>query len=118
MGQIRLNGMEFYAYHGCYCEEQSKGNYFMVDIAMDYDMEKASHSDDLHDALNYAEVYELVKTEMAIHSHLLEHLCRRILAQLFEQFPQLISAEICVAKQNPPVGGKMQTVSVSQKRNR
>ena len=118
MGQIRLNGMEFYAYHGCYCEEQSTGNYFTVDIVMDYNMEKASHSDDLHDALNYAEVYELVKTEMSIHSHLLEHLSQRILERLFEQFPLLISAEVCVAKQNPPMGGKMQSVSVSQKRDK
>jgi dihydroneopterin aldolase len=118
MGQIQLNGMEFYAYHGCYFEEQTAGNHFTVDIAMDYDMDRASHSDDLHDALNYAEVYGLVKTEMAVCSHLLEHVSRRILERLFEQFPQLISAEICVAKQNPPVGGKMQTVSVRQKWNK
>ena len=116
MGQIRLNGMEFYAYHGCLLEEKVTGNNFLVDIAMDYDMEKASNSDDLHDALNYAEVYGLVKKEMLIRSHLLEHICRRILNSLFEHFPQLHSAEVCVSKLNPPIGGKMQSVSVRQKR--
>ena len=116
MGQIRLNGMEFYAYHGCLREEQVTGNNFLVDIAMDCDMEKASQSDDLLDALNYAEVYELVKKEMLIRSHLLEHLCSRILDRLFESFPQLYSAEVCVAKLNPPMDGQMRSVSVSQKR--
>ena len=118
IGQIRLNGMEFYAYHGCLQEEQVVGNNFIVDIAMDYDMGKASNSDDLNDALNYAEVHELVKKEMSIRSHLLEHLSSRILDRLFEHFPQLHSAEVCVAKLNPPMGGQMQSVSVSQKRSK
>jgi len=116
MGQIRLNGMEFYAYHGCYREEQLIGNHFLVDITMDADMEEASKSDDLCDALNYAEVYELVKQEMAVRSHLLEHVSARILDRIFERFPQLERAEVCVAKLNPPVGGQIRSVSVSQQR--
>ena len=83
MGQIRLNGMEFYAYHGCYRDEQLIGNNFLVDITMDTDMEKASKSDDLCDALNYAEVYEIVKQEMSIRSFLLENVSSRILNKLF-----------------------------------
>jgi len=118
MGQIQLNGMEFYAYHGCYREEQLTGNHFLVDLAMDTDMENASQSDDLNDALNYAEVYELVKHEMTIRSYLLEHVSRRILDRLFERFPQLDRAEVCVAKLNPPMDGKIQSVSVRQQRLR
>ena len=114
MGQIRLNGMEFYAYHGCHREEQLTGNHFLVDIAMDTNMDVASKSDDLRDALNYAEVYELVKQEMAVRSHLLEHVSARILGRLFERFPLLERAEVCVTKLNPPVGGQMRSVSISQ----
>ena len=93
------------------------GNRFLVDIVMDSNMEKASNSDDLRDALNYAEVYELVKEEMTIRSHLLEHLSNRILNRLFERFPQLNSAEVCVAKLNPPIGGLTQSASVCQQRS-
>jgi dihydroneopterin aldolase len=118
MGQIRLNGMEFYAYHGCYCEEQLIGNHFQVDMTMDADMKKASDSDDLRDALNYAEVYEIVRQEMAIRSHLLEHVSGRVLNRLFESFPQLNRAEVCITKLNPPISGKMQGVSVCQQRSR
>ena len=118
MGQIRLNRMEFYAYHGCYQEEQVIGNHFLVDITMDTNMEKVSASDDLDDALNYAEVYKLVEQEMTVRSCLLEHVSARILDKLFERFPQLNMAEVCVAKLNPPIGGKIKSVSVSQQRSR
>ena len=114
MGQIRLNGMEFYAYHGCQPEEQVIGNDFVVDIEMDTDMEKASSSDELDDALNYAEACELVKKEMLIRSHLLEHLTKRILDRLFERFPQLKWAKVCVTKVNPPIDGKIRSVTVCQ----
>ena len=116
MGQIKLNGMEFYAYHGCYREEQMTGNTFIVDITLDTDMERASKSDIICDALNYAEVYEVVKREMTIRSCLLEHLTGRVLDRLFEHFPQLNSAEISIAKLNPPIGGKMQSVAVCLRR--
>ena len=118
MGQIRLNKMEFFAHHGCFDEEQLRGNHFLVDITMDYDMEKASKSDELNDALNYAEAYELVKQEMAIRSNLLEHLSSRILDRLFEKFPQLDSATVYVEKIKPPIDAKMQSVGVSQYRLR
>ena len=117
MGQIRLNGMEFYAYHGCCLEEQLTGNHFLVDVVMDIEMEKASKTDDLNDTLNYAEVYELVKQEMDARSDLLEHVSARILDKLCGQFPQLERAEVCVSKLNPPVGGQVKSVSVSQQRS-
>ena len=110
--------MEFYAWHGCYREEQLSGNHFRVDVTMGCDMKKASNSDDLCDALDYAEAYELVKQEMAIRSCLLEHVSERILDRLFERFPQLDEASVCIAKLNPPIGGQMQSVSVSQQRSR
>jgi len=116
MGQIRLNGMEFYAYHGCYRDEQLIGNNFIVDITLDTDMEKASQSDNLCDALDYSEVYDLVKQEMTIRSFLLENVSGRILDRLFERFQQLNSATVCVSKLNPPIGGQMHSVTVSQQR--
>ena len=118
MGQIRLNEMEYYAYHGCYPEEQRIGNQFLVDVVMDIGMEKASKTDNLNDALDYAEVYDLVKQEMSIPSHLLEHVSARILDKIFERFPHLERVEVSVSKLNPPVGGQIKSVSVIQQRSR
>jgi dihydroneopterin aldolase len=118
MEQIQLNGMKFYAYHGCLVEEQNQGNHFLVDAILEYNMEKAAASDSLNNALNYAEAYKLIKNEMDTRSCLLEHLTQRILKRLFKHFPQLERAKVCVSKLKPPIGGEMQSVSVNMQRSR
>ena len=45
--------MRFFAHHGCFGEEKTIGNYFIVDFAAETDMTAASESDSLDDALNY-----------------------------------------------------------------
>ena len=114
MGQIKMNGMLFRAYHGCYAEEQIKGSDFQVDIIIETDMTQASKSDNLSDALNYAEVYDIIKQEMLINSCLLEHVCGRILDQLYKRFQQIEFAEVCISKLNPPVSGQILSISVCQ----
>lgn len=114
MPGIRLNGMKFFAYHGCLAEEATQGNHFKVDLKLKYNMDAASKSDELHDALDYQEAYRIVQEEMSVRSCLLEHLARCILDRLFDKFAQLDEAEIIVYKLNPPIGGEMDSVSVSQ----
>ena len=116
MGLIHLEDLEFYAYHGCYKEEQVSGNRFVVNLTLETNMEKPAVTDDIQDALNYQMAYEVVKHEMAIQSHLLEHVAKRILDSLFKQFKQLEHATIKVAKMNPPMGGIMKSVSVEMSR--
>jgi len=79
-------------------------------------MEAAAHSDHLEDALNYQTVYQLIDQEMKKKSHLLEHIARRILDALFEEYNQVEHAWIKVSKINPPMGGKMKAVSISMER--
>ncbi|MFC2119233.1 dihydroneopterin aldolase, partial [Bacteroidota bacterium] len=73
MGQIQIEGMEFYAHHGHFAEERIIGNKFLLDLFIDTDCKKAAETDKLEDALNYQEVYEIVKQQMEIKSHLLEN---------------------------------------------
>ena len=47
MGVIEIEGMEFYAYHGHYAEEQIVGNRFILDVTLITDCEKAAESDNL-----------------------------------------------------------------------
>jgi 7,8-dihydroneopterin aldolase/epimerase/oxygenase len=52
MGLIQIEGMEFYSFHGHYKEERIVGNKFLVDLTIETDMQKASESDNLKDAVN------------------------------------------------------------------
>ena len=113
MSTISIEQMEFYAYHGCFKEEQIIGTRFLVDLFLETNTSKAEKSDDLGDTVNYQEVYLLVKKEMEVKSKLLEHVGRRILKAVKGRFPEIESAKIKISKMNPPMGGKMKSVSLS-----
>ncbi|NCC71759.1 MAG: dihydroneopterin aldolase [Sphingobacteriia bacterium] len=112
MAQIALENMEFFAYHGCFSEEQIIGTRFIIDLWIETDTTEAEHTDKITHTINYQDVYFLVKEQMIIKSKLLEHVGRRILDALTEKFPDVISARIKVSKMNPPLGGKVGCVSI------
>lgn len=115
---VRLRGLEFWAYHGCFPEEAVVGNRFTVEVSMGLNTEVAQRSDSLEDTLNYQLVYGVVAREMQKNSHLLEHLTRRIIDALMTSFPQLQWVEVEVAKHNPPIGGQVGSVSVQLRSQR
>lgn len=106
--------MEFFAFHGCFKEEKIVGNNFLVNLCIETDISKATQSDNIRDTLNYQTAYEIVKKQMAISSDLLEHVCQRILDALYVHFgTHIIKAKVTVKKMNPPMGGKMRSVSIT-----
>jgi 7,8-dihydroneopterin aldolase/epimerase/oxygenase len=110
MGKILLEGMEFYAYHGHLKEEQIIGTMFNVDLELEFDTSSAEKSDQLHDTVNYQEVYKTVKAVMELKSHLLEHVANRILEAVRSSFPHIMTAKVWIAKINPPLEGKVRQV--------
>ena len=113
MAQISLEGMEFFAYHGCFSEEQIIGTRFVVDLWLETDTAEAEITDKLSKTVNYQEVYLLIKEQMMIQSKLLEHVGRRIIDALHEKFREIKAVKIKVSKMNPPLGGKVGNVSVT-----
>ena len=113
MSIIQIKNMEFYAYHGHFREEQIVGNRFLVDLWIETDMSKPAETDNLEDAVNYQVAYKLIRKEMEKKSNLLEHIAKRILDTLFESLEGIEKVRIKISKMNPPVGGKMDSVSVS-----
>ena len=112
MSVISIEGMEFFAYHGCFKEEAIIGTKFRIDLFLKTDTRKAETSDELQDTVNYQKVYEYVKSEMQTRSNLLEHVGRRILVRVKQEFPEVNYAQIKIRKLNPPLGGKMDFVAV------
>ncbi|MEG2276868.1 MAG: dihydroneopterin aldolase [Odoribacter sp.] len=116
IGIIEIEGMEFFAYHGCFEAEQIVGNKFIVYACLQYNCEQAASSDSIGDALSYQTAYEIIAHEMMKNSHLLEHVGQRILTALYHTFPQLKHAQIKISKMNPPLGGKILSTSVTLER--
>lgn len=113
MGYIELEGMEFYAFHGHFEEEQIVGNRFVVDLHINTNTRPAEQSDDLRDALDYQMVYSLVAAEMKKKSYLLEHIAGRVRDRLADTFPAIETLELKVTKINPPLGGRVRQVSIT-----
>jgi dihydroneopterin aldolase len=112
MSKIILENMEFHAYHGCLEFEQKLGNTFLVSVSMELDTNQAGQTDTLEHTLNYQSVYDVVKREMEIPSKLIEHVAQRILDQIFVAFPQIQNLEVKLSKLNPPLGGKVEKVTI------
>ena len=112
MGKILLEGMEFFAYHGVYQEERETGQNFSVDLEILADYSKACHSDKLEDAIDYVQVYELVKAEMAIPSSLLENVAQRIIDRIQKDFDQIEGIKVKITKLHPPISGKLKGIGI------
>ena len=112
MSMISIEGMEFFAYHGCFKEEQVIGTKFRIDLFLEVDTSAAEKSDQLQDTVNYQAVFQLIKKEMETTSKILEHVGRRILDNIKSEFPTVDHARIKIRKLNPPLGGKMDFVSL------
>jgi 7,8-dihydroneopterin aldolase/epimerase/oxygenase len=118
MGLIEIEGMDFFAYHGCFKEERVIGTRFTVDAWLTTDTSDAEISDDLKQTINYQAVYALLRQEMEQHSHLLENVARRMVNALYRDFNTLTHVKIKVSKLNPALahGGKIKQVSVTLER--
>jgi len=112
MTKISLENMEFHAFHGCMEHEQLLGNTFIVSLSMDLDTQLAGQTDELESTLNYQLVYDVVKAQIEIPSKLIEHVVQRILDGILNKFPQIQRLDVKLSKLNPPLGGKVERVSI------
>ena len=112
MGIIKVSGIKLYAYHGCLEEEALIGCNYVVDVSIETDFSKAAEKDDLTKTVDYVKVYEIVKTEMAIRSKLIEHVAKRISDSILKSISLIKTVEVSVRKLNPPVNGEIESASV------
>ncbi len=113
---IELEKMSFHAKHGCYDLEKVVGNRFLVDLQLEVEAGAAAKHDDITKSINYLTAYEVVREQMARPSNILENVAHRILDALYATFPTLERATVKVSKLAPPLGGKVEKVSVTMTR--
>ena len=113
---IELENMAFHARHGCYELEKVVGNRFLVSAWIEADIAEAAANDDLGKSINYLTVFEIVRGQMAVPSNILEAVAARIIDALYGEFPHISKVTVKVSKLAPPLGGKVDKVSVTLSR--
>lgn len=102
MIKVSLHQLKFHAYHGLYEEEKKTGNEFIVNLDAWFE-EPATLITQLNQTINYATLYNLVKTRMEISEPLLETIAMDIAQQSKAQFPAICEINVSVRKVNPPM---------------
>ena len=119
MGIIKVENIKLYAFHGCLEEEAKIGSDYRVDITVEADLEKSSETDDLNDTVDYVLLNKIAKEEMAVRAKLLETVAKRIIERVFKESSLVTYAEVSVSKISPPIGGDVEsvTITLNQKRD-
>lgn len=102
---VRLEKMEFYAYHGLHAGEKEMGNRFQTDIAITFKTEYPVK--ELSQTVDYAQVAIIIAQVMTgTSTDLLEVLAHEIIEKIYNQISCLTIQKISVkiSKHNPPVG--------------
>lgn len=119
MDKIIFQGMEFYAYHGVYEEENKLGQSYIVDLEVYMDLRQAGQSDRLEDTLDYAQLYEIIQKFMAEETvQLIETVAEQIAARILTSFPAIEQVMVRVTKPSPPIPGHYRGVAVEINRRR
>jgi dihydroneopterin aldolase len=119
MDRMILRRMEFFGYHGVFPEENRLGQKFLVDLELSLDLSRAALSDDVHDTVNYADVYTMVKEIVeGPPVKLIETLAEKIASKLLGTYTIVYEAAVSVTKPNPPLDIKFDGVTVELRRRR
>jgi dihydroneopterin aldolase len=110
---IALHGLEFFAYHGFYPEEQKLGAHFTVDIEVDFAPGGNIGDDDLENTVNYEKLYEIACEEMKIARKLIETVAQAIMDNIVKQYSFVDAVKLTINKLNPPLGHKTKASSVT-----
>lgn len=115
MESIEIKGLRITGHHGVLEQERRVGNEFSIDIIIHLaDVKEAMECDTLAHTVNYAEIVEIVKSQMAVPSRLLENVAARIRRAICDRFPGKISGgAVTVAKLAPPIPAQLDYVAFS-----
>ena len=105
---IKLEGMVFYGLHGVDPAEKELGQRFTVDVALQRDLRRPGRSDDLHQTINYAQVYRIAKQVLEGPSkNLIEALAEEIARRIAETCEGVETIRVRVRKPEVPIKGSV-----------
>ena len=117
MDQIIIDGLEIFANHGVFPEENRLGQKFVVSMILYLDARKAGKSDDLEQSVNYGEVSQKVTEYMQSHTfQLIEAAAEGAAEELLLAYPPVQKIRFRIEKPWAPVGLPLRTVGVQIER--
>jgi dihydroneopterin aldolase len=116
MAKLALEGMEFYAFHGYYEEEQRSGGRYTVDVYIDLPPDASGKSDQLADTVNYEEIYRIAEEVMKVPVSLIEHVAHTILNRVKKELNVAGQVTVRVRKHHPPIKGVVDQAYVEMSR--
>lgn len=112
MNYLIVDDLRIHAFHGVIPTENIVGGEYSVSLKIGYDFSRAAQSDDINDAINYAEICDLIKREMMQPSKLIENVAWRIQEAIVAGYPMIETLETTVRKIHPPVPYQMAASAV------
>lgn len=114
---IKIEGLEVFAYHGVYPEEQRLGQKFLIDAALVTDTRKAGVTDELSESIDYGEACRFMsdffqKNRFQLIEAAAEHLANAMLLKM-DKLDRVI---LTIYKPWAPIGLPLKTVSVTIER--
>jgi dihydroneopterin aldolase len=117
--QILITGVHGFGYHGLLEHERTNGQDFFVDVVLNVDLQAVSQSDSIDETVNYAEITDLVVTEITTNPvSLIERLAGRIAERILNSYSRVNSLSITVHKPQAPVSASLKDIAVQITRTR
>jgi len=117
--QILITGVHGFGYHGLLEHERTNGQDFFVDVVLNVDLQAVSKSDSIDETVNYAEIIDLVVTEITTNPvSLIEKLAGRIAQRILNSYSRVNSLSITVHKPQAPVSASLKDIAVQITRTR
>ena len=89
-----------------------------MDVNLALSLRRAGKSDELKNTVNYAAVFEIVKSVVEGQSyHLIEAVAEHIADLVLEEYPEVRTIEVTVHKPAAPLPGHFQDAAVTIRRN-
>ena len=114
-----IDGLEVFANHGLFEEENKLGQKFIFYIEGELNYKKALFSDEMTDSVSYADIADVVvKTATENTFNLLERLAGEVFKNIFDRFPEIENIKLKINKPAAPVRHHFEKCGVEVKISR
>ncbi len=119
MDRISIKGLEIFANHGVFEEENVLGQKFIINIDMYMSTRSAGIHDDIKESVDYGAVCILIKQIMTEENYkLIESAAEAVAAGILAEYTKISEVDVEIEKPWAPVLMPLQTVSVKINRKR